>query len=120
MIDSWSINLEDLISEIGIDKDTLVELLGIYCCEMTEEMQLVKLSLKSQEWSGLQKSVHNIKGVSGNLYLQNMFMAAEIIDLKLKQNDYIGVENPIHNLLSTFEETLIKIQLISKQQVQTS
>jgi HPt (histidine-containing phosphotransfer) domain-containing protein len=116
MIDSCSINLEDLISYIGIDKDTVIELLGIYCCEMSEEMQKIEGFLENQDWSGLQRTIHNVKGVSANLYLQDMFQAAEVIDLKLKKNDYNDIENFIKNLLDTFDETLKSIHIISERQ----
>ena len=116
MIDSQSINLEDLIKSIGIDKDTIIELLGIYCYEMTEEMQQVKLFLEKQEWSDMQRIIHNIKGVSSNLYLQEMFEAAEILELRLKNMDYKGIENSVRNLFDTFYETLNRIHMISNQQ----
>ena len=116
MIDSQSINLEDLVKSIGIDKDTIIELLGIYCYEMTEEMQQVKLFLEKQEWSDMQRIIHNIKGVSSNLYLQEMFEAAEILELRLKNMDYKGIENSVRNLFDTFNETLNSIHIISNQQ----
>lgn len=119
MIDSCSINLEDLIRDIGIDKSTVVELLGIYCTEMTEEMQQIKMFLKNQEWSGLQRALHNIKGVSANLYLQDMFKAAEVIDIKLRKNDYKDIENSVQYLLDTFDETYKSIHIISEQQVKS-
>ena len=117
MIEAETINLEDLIRDIGINKDTMVELLKIYCSEMSEEMQQVKLYLSSKEWTGLERTVHNIKGISANLYLQDMFKAAEVLDLKLKKNDYNGIENSIYNMLDTFNATLKSIHIISAQHV---
>lgn len=115
MIKSGSINLEDLIRDIGIDKATMLELLNIYCSEMSEEMQQVRLFLHNQEWTSLERKVHNIKGVSANLYLQDMFKTADILDLKLKQNDYNDIEGSINNMLDTFDNTLKSIQIISTQ-----
>lgn len=115
MIDSQSINIEDLVCYIGIEKDTVIELLGIYCHEMSEEMHQVKMFLKNQDWPGLQRTIHSIKGVSANLYLQDMFNAAEVLDIRLKENDYKGIEDSIHNLLYTFEGTLKSIHIISNQ-----
>ena len=116
MIDSGSINLEDLASSIGIDRETVIELLGIYSCEMSEEMQQVILFLRTQDWSSLQRAMHNIKGVSANLYLEDMSKVAEELDIKLKQSDYEGIENSIHNLLDTFDETLKSIHKVSAQE----
>lgn len=117
MIELETINLEDLIRDIGINKDTIIELLSIYCSEMSEEMQKVKLYLSNKEWTGLLRTVHNIKGVSANLYLQDMFKSAEVIDLKLKKNDYNEIENSINNMLDTFDATLKSIHIISAQHV---
>jgi HPt (histidine-containing phosphotransfer) domain-containing protein len=115
MIDTRSINIEDLTCNIGIDKDTVIELLDIYCRDMSEEIQRVKLFHTNQDWVGLQRTIHNIKGVSANLYLQDMFKAAEQLDERLKKCDFKGIEHCIQDLLHTFDETLKSINIISKQ-----
>lgn len=112
MIEIRPISLDSLILDIGIDKDSVIQLLKLYCDEMSEEMQLVRQSLDKQEWLQLQKTVHNIKGVSANLHLHDMFKAAEILDIKLKQNDHVKIDIITQNMLDTFDATYKDIQRI--------
>lgn len=110
MFEADEINLISLSDEIGIDEESVTKLLSIYVEEMTEEMQQVKNSLHNQDWAFLQKTIHNIKGVSANLYLQNMFKASEEVDLLLKNNNYKNIDHKIQNLLDVFCNTQNNIQ----------
>ena len=116
MLGTGEINLDILMNEIGIDMDSVIELLNLYCMEMTAEMQQVRIQTKAQNWAALQKTVHNIKGVSANLYLQDMFAVSEEVDLRLKKNNYIDIEHPIQNMLIVFENTQQSIKKALKLQ----
>lgn len=105
-----SINLDLLASEIGIDKEAVAELLEIYCGEMDGEMSQVKALAEACNWQGLQRTVHNIKGVSANLYLQDMFKVAEELDHKLKRDDHENIGANVQALQETFEGTISAIQ----------
>lgn len=105
MIEIVEINLDVLSEETGIAKDSVAELLSIYCSEMTEEMLQLETFYKIQDWSSLQKTVHNIKGVSANLYLQAMSEASACLDAKLKSLDYKELESNLQHLLMVFEKT---------------
>jgi|GEM_PF-2537128 len=105
MLGTGEINLDILMNEIGIDMNSVIELLNLYCMEMTEEMQQVRMQMKAQDWAAVQRTVHNIKGVSANLFLQDMFAASEAVDLRLKGNDCIGIDHSIQNMFDVFENT---------------
>jgi HPt (histidine-containing phosphotransfer) domain-containing protein len=115
MFEVDEINLSSLTAEIGIDEESITELLDIFCSEMIEEVQQVTKFLYSQEWSNLQRTVHNIKGVSANLSLQGIFKASTELDLKLKNKDYINIEDNAKDLLEVLDITIDNIKKALQQ-----
>lgn len=111
----YEISLSSLMEEIGIDKASIAELLSIYCTEMSEEMQQVRKALQKQEWTSLQRTIHNIKGVSANLSLQPIFTASSELDSMLKNKNYLGIEESVQELLNVLESTIAIIQKALEQ-----
>ncbi|MDF2840487.1 MAG: Hpt protein [Clostridia bacterium] len=109
------ISLSRLTEEIGIDKESIAELLSIYCSEMKEEIQQVRITLHNQDWINLQRTVHNIKGVSANLSLQGIFEASAELDSMLKSKNYIGIEAHAQQLLEVLETTINNIKKALEQ-----
>lgn len=104
------IDLDSLSREIGIDSSSVLELLRIYTDEMKGEMLEVQKLLRDQNWLQLKKTIHNIKGVSANLYLEDMVRSAQAIDTKLQNNTYQDIESSIREMLDVFQNTLEGIQ----------
>jgi HPt (histidine-containing phosphotransfer) domain-containing protein len=100
------ISLDVLTEEIGIDKDAITELLKVFCGEMTVEIQQLKEQSYHQDWTGIKKTVHSIKGVAANLYLTDMLEATELVDIKLKRNEYADIQSYIDNLCHIFDATI--------------
>lgn len=88
--------------EIGIEKADLMELLSIYCSEMSQEMQCIKEQLDNQDWTNLQRTIHNVKGVSANLCIQSMYELSAHIDSMLKVGQLEGISSEIDKLFSTY------------------
>lgn len=110
MIEIIEMNLEFLTQQIGIDQESVIELLKIYCGEMSEELQQVQLLFDQGDWHHLQRTIHNIKGVSANLYLEDMFNISADIDARLKAQDYEPIGSFIADLVKVFEATCIAIE----------
>lgn len=115
MYEVYEISLSSLMEEIGIDKESIAELLSIYCIEMSEEMAQVRKALQKQEWTSLQRTIHNIKGVSANLSLQPIFTASSELDSMLKSKNHIGIEENVQKLLKVLESTIASIQKALEQ-----
>lgn len=110
MIEIIEMNLEFLTQQIGIDTEAVIELLKIYRSEISEELQQVQQLFERGDWHNLQRTIHNIKGVSANLYLEGMFTISTDIDSKLKTQDYDKLDLLIGDLVRIFEATCLGIQ----------
>lgn len=104
------VDIDYIIREIGIEADALLELLSIYISEISQEMLRVKEYLENQDWTGLQRSIHTIKGVSANLLIHQMHETAAAIDFKLKAMDLDNIKNDIDRLISIYAATEAEIE----------
>ncbi len=99
------IDVEGLAAELGADIEDIALLFAEYLKEMDSEFSEIDSQLASFDWSKMQRTVHNIKGVSINLNLYSMNKYAEEIDLKLKSETYEGIEEDIENVKKVFKVT---------------
>lgn len=109
------IDLESISEEIGIEKDALLELLNIYISEISQEILKAKELLIRKDWAGLQRSIHTIKGVSANLFIETMHEAAAAIDQKLKAMDLENIAANVEELIGIYDAVEIEIECILKQ-----
>ncbi len=112
MIEIIEMNLEFLTKQIGIDQESVIELLKIYRSEISEELQQAQILFDRQDWHNLQRTIHNIKGVSANLYLESMFNISADIDVKLKTQDYEDIRLCMSDLVNIFDATCCAIEKI--------
>lgn len=105
MFETAELDLVTLAGDMGVDLDTLGKLFGIYCVEMSGELEQLNVHLKSGNWEMLQRTAHNIKGVSANLYLHRMYRAAEILQLQLKARHLESIEKYVQEIEDTFQIT---------------
>lgn len=115
MIEIIEMNLGFLTQQIGIDQEAVIELLKIYQSEITEELQQAQILFDRQDWHNLQRTIHNIKGVSANLYLENMLNISADIDVKLKAQDYENVSLYMSDLVNMFDATCCAIEKVVAQ-----
>lgn len=96
------IEVEGLAAELGAEIGDIGLLFAEYLKEMDSEISEIDTQLTNLDWKAMQRTVHNIKGVSINLNLFSMHKYAEIIDLSLKSENTQGIEKEIENLKEVF------------------
>lgn len=80
-------DIEGLADELEIGIEDISDLYASYIQEMKEEIAELKVCLKNSDWDMLQRVVHNIKGVSANLGITDVFSEADKFDKLLKINE---------------------------------
>lgn len=81
-------DIEGLASELEVTLSDLAPLFSSYFDEMSEAAGEMELFLLDGEWNKLQRVVHNIKGVSVNLGIKDVYSAAGVLDALLKEGEY--------------------------------
>ncbi|HEX3028639.1 MAG TPA: Hpt domain-containing protein [Clostridia bacterium] len=75
---------EAFARELDVDLESISGLFREYFNEMRSEISEMNVFLETSDWNMLQRTVHNVKGVSANLNLNDVFEEAEKLDLQLK------------------------------------
>lgn len=86
-------NITEFIKNMGIDSlDDIVELYQDYINECNQLVLDIEQAFKetSFDYISTEKIVHNLKGVSANLYINAVYEAAAVLDdaLKTESNPY--------------------------------
>lgn len=77
-------DIEGLAQELELDLIDLSSLYSGYIAEMQDEISEMKNFLAKKDWVMLRRIVHNIKGVSANLAINDVFIAAEELEIMQK------------------------------------
>lgn len=78
-------NIEGLAEELEVDIKDIARLYSNYFIEMNEEMLSLRDLLEGKDWYMIQRTVHNVKGVSANLAVEDVFREAAAFDVLLKE-----------------------------------
>ena len=79
--------IECFAKELEVEIGEIANLFASYFEEMKEEILEMKDSVVQSDWSMLKRIIHNVKGVSANLNVSDVFEAAAALDARLKDNE---------------------------------
>lgn len=79
-------DIEGLANELEVDIGDIATLFLNYFYEMKSEIVAIQQHLSVRNWNMLERVVHNIKGVSANLNVSDVYEEAAVFDILLKQN----------------------------------
>lgn len=99
------VELDKLIEDLGAELEDIHMLFLEYINEMKDEMDELRKEMEKKDWNMVQRTAHNIKGVSINLGLIEMHGQAEVIDLMMKNGIYDSAEEELSKLVRVFNET---------------
>lgn len=110
-------NITNFMSDMGIDdyKD-INSLYQDYIYECNQMIMTVNENIKATDCISLEKIIHNIKGVSANLYVKEVYNTAKILDDYLKlciSKEELSINNKILSLWSGLTDTY----KLSKKQI---
>jgi len=87
-----------LSKELEINIDDMFEIFNAYFIEVNDIILSLRYSRLKNDWIGFQKSLHNIKGISINLKILNIYETATILDKLIKARDFHAVDSYINRL----------------------
>ena len=100
-----NINLVAFAEDMCVEIELLTGLFKEYCKEMLQEIEVMKEYYKAADYYMLERTVHNIKGVSANLEMDEMRKIAEIMDARLKENNNEDIDKYIEQMENIYWKT---------------
>ncbi len=79
-------NIKKFASDLNIDFEEAWNLYSEYLREVKIQITQASAYLQEKDWENLKKVIHNIKGLSSNYRIFNIFTEAEALDKELKNN----------------------------------
>lgn len=73
-----------------ITEEIYDEMLGEFLEQADQEIKLIKGSVEAGKWDEIQTRIHALKGVSGNLRIDDCFHCAKDMEQRLKTGDRNG------------------------------
>jgi FOG: HPt domain len=105
------IDYDEFMQETGIDNDEIRELYGVFMEELLQEKEKLKTQLGVKDYLKLEKTVHNIKGISGSYKARLIFEPAKLIDLDLKGGAYGNIEQNMKVLLDAIDNAVLDMRM---------
>lgn len=105
------VDINKFRDEIEVDDDTLKELYQVFIEELNQQKHLMKEQIRTMEIEELKKTLHNIKGISGNYKASKVWdLSSRVYDeLRTGTKNQIDLNNSISNIESSIEDTINEI-----------
>ena len=111
----YKYDVEGLAAELEVDLESIVGLFSSYFEEMKEEVSSMQELLSKNDWYMLARVIHNIKGVSANLSIQDVFDEAAAFDSRLKLNNTNNATTYVEKIMDLISKAEIEIMDIFKE-----
>lgn len=98
-------DIDGLIEELEVRIDDIVPLFSSYYTEMREELVNMLACLSKSDWDMLRRIVHNVKGVSANLRIEDVFNTCVEFEDKLKDGNSVQADKYINLLLEIMNDS---------------
>jgi HPt (histidine-containing phosphotransfer) domain-containing protein len=103
-------NIEAFAQELEVDLERVVPLFAGYIEEMKEEVKALKGYLEKKDWNMLEKTIHNIKGVSANLNIEDVYKESAIFNGRLKKGMNDDAGDYVQQIISLIHGAEIEIR----------
>jgi len=103
-------DLESFAEGLEVDIESISGLFSEYINEMKSEVIEMRTFLEKSDWYMLQRIVHNVKGVSANLNVHDVFNEAEKLDLLLKNGQTEEAKGLVDSITELLESAEIEIK----------
>lgn len=81
-------DIKGLCEDIGVSYEDIYSLYLEYFSEMKGNIQECKALCESKAWDRLEREVHNMKGISINLNITDVYTACNTLDYQLRTGEY--------------------------------
>ena len=97
-------NLEELSSNLGIEKEDYIELLELLVGTGTQDINTLKEAVLANDANRAAKAAHSLKGAAANLGLTDLSEMAKQAEMQAKQGILQGLEEKINALEAKLNE----------------
>ncbi len=97
-------NLEELSSNLGLDKEDYLELLELLIGSGTEDLEKLKDAVATNNPDKAARAAHSLKGAAANLGLTDLSEVARQAEMQARDGILAGIEEKIEALETKLNE----------------
>lgn len=110
MINTSLYDIDAISNELGIDMEDMVEIFKVYFIEIRELISKLKYLSEKKDWAKLKKTNHNIKGISSNLKIHDIYNTALNLDTFIVAGSTDEIYSCIEKLEKMAEHSQLEIK----------
>lgn len=107
-------DLKALAEDLGFEIEDIRGIFLQYFEEMQGCIEDMNTYLSSRDWYMLERVIHNIKGVSVNLNIMDVYKACADFDSQLKANNTKDAEHHVKELIELINDSNAELKRILK------
>lgn len=108
--DIYALYILGLAEELGMEAEELSELYKKYIHECGMEVDCALEYFEKKDWNMLQRTIHNLKGMSANLGILIVSEIAGELDAELKAKKYEDISFKLNKLIEIISESIENIK----------
>ena len=112
-----AINMEVALERFGGDKDFFIEMLSDYVLQAYQLFEEMVNATQNQDVVQLQKTAHNLKGVSATFEAQKMFDLSKKLDQESRENDISNAAVYLAEMKNEIPRLQVFLEQINKETV---
>jgi HPt (histidine-containing phosphotransfer) domain-containing protein len=110
MQDNYRYNIEGFAGDLGLPVEEIADLFAEFIKVLGSEKSKLKVAAVEKDWIMVKNIIHNIKGVTGNYRITDVYNEALLINNVLKKGDYGSVEQTIKSFCNLLEAAVEEIK----------
>ena len=108
------INFEEAIKIVNGNKELLKSLIKEFIDTHKEFIKTNQKNIEEKKYEELKKEIHALKGISGNLRMENIFHISQKIELAITENNKIEINKYFEELEKSFNRLYKEIEALLK------
>ncbi|MBF0103149.1 MAG: response regulator, partial [Desulfobacterales bacterium] len=98
------------LKHIGGNRSLYIDILKEFLTEYRDVSQHIQAAIDKQEWTTAERLVHTLKGVSGNIGAQDLFLRTQQVESMIKQADKNASEPLLHQLTQEMSRVISSLE----------
>ncbi len=97
-------NISGFAKSLDLELEDIADLFAQYLIDINIYRSEAHDALSKNDYVELEKRIHSIKGISGNLWIEDVFHEADLFDNLLKENITDDADSHLDKLISLIDD----------------
>lgn len=103
-------DIESFTKDLGFSTEEMADLFAEFIEVLALDIEKMKEAFVKKNWNGIRSIIHDIKGVSGNYRIIDVYSEASKISYALKNENYENLNEIIFNFYVVLEKAFEEIR----------